>query len=135
MTDKERMAELEHDLAERAEHMEYMLMELADIKLTHIKLPLDADGVPIHIGDDIVLPNGTRDRVRFFTVNDGGITLNDRGWRPSKCRVVKHETVEDILAELVNHALSGIDNDLMRIKATAPFIKDYAERIREAVEQ
>lgn len=74
----------------------------AEIAEKYMLLPVDADGVPIHVGDSIEYPNGRRDIVRFITVNDNAPTFNESGWIASKCRHVKQRTVEDVLEELLD---------------------------------
>ena len=105
----------------------------AEIAEKYMELPVDADGVPIHVGDSIEYPNGRRDVVRFITVNDNVPTFNERGWVASKCRHVKPDPIKELLSELANDVWeasctcqttwsdSGLDGIEER----------YAERIRE----
>ena len=51
-----------------------------------VKLPVDADGVPIHIGDMVEYLTGGRDVVRFITLNGSGWTVNERGWEACTMR-------------------------------------------------
>lgn len=96
-----------------------------EIEAAYMKLPVDADGVPIRVGDEIEYPNGRRDVVRFITINDNLPTFNESGWIASKCRHVKPDTVEDIIAE-VYHLVREAEDE-------RGLIADYAERIRKAV--
>lgn len=48
-----------------------------------VRLPVDADGVPIHVGDVMEVGNGRRDEVRFLTLSGNGWAFNDKGWVPS----------------------------------------------------
>ena len=96
---------------------------------THVELPLDADGVPIHVGDTIEHPNGKHDRVRFITINDNVPTFNERGWVASKCRHVEPRTVEDVLRELADVARLDRAHDL-----DDGDIEGFAAEIRELME-
>lgn len=96
-----------------------------EIEAAYMKLPVDADGVPIRVGDEIEYPNGRRDVVRFITINDDLPTFNGDWWTASKCRHVKPDTVEGIIAE-VYHLVREAEDE-------RGLIADYAERIRKAV--
>ena len=63
-----------------------------------VRLPVDADGVPIHVGDLMEVSNGRRDEVRFLTLNEDGWAFNEKGWVPNWSH--HHApTVEDVLRE------------------------------------
>lgn len=103
----------------------------AEIAERYMLLPVDADGVPIHVGDTIEYPNGKRDVVRFITVNDNMPTFNERGWVASKCRHIKPRTIEDVLTDLVNEvARQGHQIGLTGHELTMR----YADEIRELME-
>ena len=96
----------------------------AEIAERYIELPVDFDGVPIRIGDAITLPNGQRDRARYFCINANGARLNERGWVPSACRHVKPRTIEDVLRELRDESRQDLrDFDLSA----------YAAELREMI--
>lgn len=106
----------------------------AEIAEKYMELPVDADGVPIRVGDKVEYQNGKRDVVRFITVNDGEPTLNERGWIPGKCRHVKPRTVEDVLNDCADEISEkrGIAPELNRDTPTRNEIVDkYADEIRE----
>ena len=65
----------------------------------YLLLPVDADGVPIHVGDEIEYGNGTRDKVRFIVINEGEPTFNERGWCPNHCHHVKPDPIKELLEE------------------------------------
>lgn len=69
----------------------------------YVALPLDADGEPIHVGDEIQLINGGRDEVRSMTINGAGWLVNERGWWPIN---LHHHppTVEDVLEDMIAEA-------------------------------
>lgn len=103
----------------------------AEIAEKYMELPVDADGVPTHVGDTIEYPNGKRDVVRFITVNDNMPTFNERGWVASKCRHIKPRTIEDVLTDLVNEvARQGHQIGLTGHELTMR----YADEIRELME-
>ena len=73
-----------------------------EIAEKYMELPVDADGVPIKPGDEIVYGNGTHDVVRFIVINEGEPTFNERGWCPNHCRHVKPDPVKELLEEYEN---------------------------------
>ena len=94
-----------------------------------VRLPLDADGVPLRVGDEIEYPNGARDTVRFATISPIGWAVNDRGWVPEAVRHHHPPTVEDVLramcVEIDRRCESGhIDYDEL--------FAEYAKRLRLA---
>ena len=70
-----------------------------------IRLPKDADGVTLRVGDEIEYPNGARDTVRFATISPIGWAVNDRGWKPEAMRHYTSPTVEDVLREFADRYL------------------------------
>lgn len=98
----------------------------AEVAERYIELPCDADGVPIHVGDTVEYPNGSRDVVRFITVNDNEPTFNEMGWIGGKCRHVKPRTLEDVL-----EALSWESEDLEYDGDRPALIAKYAAEIRD----
>ena len=100
----------------------------AEIAEKFMKLPVDADGVVIHVGDAIEYPNGRRDVVRFITFGDSGPTLNEGGWLTSRCYHVQPRTIEDVLREFAKRVLnSGHQWGLDAEETTAK----YADELRE----
>ena len=100
-----------------------------EIAERYMELPVDADGVPIRVGDAIEYSNGERDVVRFITANGSVPTFNERGWVASKCRHVKPRTVEDVLRELADVARLDRAHDL-----DDGDIEGFAAEIRELME-
>jgi len=101
-----------------------------------VALPLDADGVPIRVGDTVEYPNGRRDVVRFITFNDNMPTFNEQGWVASKCRHAKPRTVEDVLEEFIA-AYDEWDCNTYDDERTAgrrELFAKYADEIRELME-
>lgn len=108
---------------------------LADFEQTHIKLPVDADGAPIRLGDTLVIEfGGSADIgdvsdihlregkcvVSICFEHDGGITA-----LPEYFRHVKPDTVESLLEEFHGKLWSD-DEEQMAL------LEEYAERIRRA---
>ena len=91
-----------------------------------VRLPLDAEGVPIHVGDLMEVGNGRRDEVRFLTLNGNGWTFNDKGWVPSWSH---HHTltVEDVLRDYASRILivGCIDEE-------DELVAEYAAKLRLA---
>lgn len=92
-----------------------------------VRLPKDADGVPLRVGDEIEYPNGARDTVRFATISPIGWAVNDRGWVPEAVRHHHPPTVEDVLKEFADRVCNsghqwGLD--------AADTIAEYAKRLR-----
>lgn len=91
-----------------------------------IRLPVDADGVPIRPGD--LLVDTTSDYELYATkmfLGLNGWAINAR--RPDELRHVKPDTVEGLLAEFENHVRCDGADDAS--------IAEYAERIRKAVQE
>ena len=100
-----------------------------EIDSRYMLLPVDADGVPIHVGDSIEYPNGRRDIVRFITVNDNVPTFNEKGWIASKCRHVKPRTVEDVLREFAQDIrLESIEKSPLSDEAIAKYAAELQMR-------
>lgn len=86
------------------------------IERDYMKLPVDADGVPIHVGDKLECnANGYEGTFTVFAVGDKSVIGNHEiEWvknNPSNwfhiasyCRHVKPRTLEDVLRELVECA-------------------------------
>lgn len=113
--------------------MEFTKEQQEYIEKYYLRYPLDADGVPIHVGDTIEYPNGRRDVVRFITVNDNMPTFNERGWVASKCRHVKPDPLKELLEELANEVweASCTCQTTLSDSGLDGIEERYAERIRE----
>jgi hypothetical protein len=108
------------DTAEIADEIE---AEIAD---NYMRLPVDADGVPIHVGDELECHANGYDGV--FTVfaigNDVVVGNQDIEWigrNPSKwfhvasfCTHVKPRTLEDVLRDVWKEALDYAKSDIWR---------------------
>ena len=108
-----------------------------EIKEQYMKLPLDANGEPIHIGDEVRLnKNGGKFTVRGIGENSAGNPvmwgareLNTQTTRhriDGEVRLVRPETVENILQDLMNEFYFA-ENE-------RELISEYAERIKKVVD-
>lgn len=95
-----------------------------------VKLPVDADGEPLRVGDEIEYPNGARDTVRFATISPIGWAVNDRGWKPEAMRHHHPPTVEDVLFESLRH-FGAVDE---RTPDVDEWLHEHAKRLRLAGE-
>ena len=103
-----------------------------EISERYVLLPVDADGVPIHVGDSITLPNGSRDNVRFITIREHDMVFNERGWVPGKCTHTKPRTLEDVLHDFANEAEWEQSSDSYE-EIESRLITLYAAEIREMI--
>lgn len=107
----------------------------AELAERYIELPVDADGVPIHVGDVMVthhLADGYTTKpwtVWYITNFAGKVEVHDTNgaWR---CHGDAHHhrppTVEDVLDEFVARWMDTHHDDLPALKA------EYAKRLRLA---
>lgn len=118
-----------------------------ELKQQYIKLPLDADGVPIRTGDTIsyremIHPHDC-DTIVFYDDGEWRVHTTD-SWllNPIECRHVKQDTVESLLEEFSQKMTENIgmytaesieDDELKRLDEKT--IADYAERIRKVAER
>lgn len=126
------LAIMEHDGTKPSFHeLSKALDAIEDELAGYIELPVDADGEPLRVGDEIEYPNGARDTVRFATISPIGWAVNDRGWVPEVMRHHHPPTVEDVLREFADLVrkerieLATISEDT---------IAEYAKRLRLAGE-
>lgn len=142
----ERIAELDAELEAEREESAFFEAErdrlykvLADMESTHMKLPVDADGAPIRLGDEVSMVGREDGVVASIEVNDRGfayVGIRPHGWDvPTRCTPeeiehVKPETVEGIVAE----AMSLACEPEAPYSKNSTLVKTYVERIRKAVE-
>ena len=89
------------------------------------RLPRDADGKYIRIGDVMETESGKRFEVRFFTLTESEWTVNSEGWFTEKLRHHHAPTVEDVLSEM----LDAVDDDRY---GQDRIIAEYAAKLRLA---
>ena len=101
----------------------------AEIAERYMLLPVDADGVPIHVGDRLTNINKPSDEYIVAGVN--GEKLFVYGGHAficaSQCRHVRPRTIEDVLRDLVD-GIDSVEFDAL----TA--IGEAADEIRELME-
>ena len=96
-----------------------------EIAERYIELPVDADGVPIHIGDELFNKNKPTDTYKVTAIADNGylrIYHDTAHIHSSQCRHVKPRTIEDVLREFAD--------EVERCCDTTDTIAEYAEEIR-----
>ena len=98
----------------------------AEIADNYMRLPVDADGVPIHISDVLECDaNGYKGTFTVFAIGNNTVVGNhDIEWirdNPSKwfhvasfCCHVKPRTLEDVLRDVWNEALDYAKSDMWR---------------------
>lgn len=99
-----------------------------------VALPLDADGIPIHLGDEMCTVDTPEyhSPVEFMTLTEKGwMMINGDDVGPSELRHWDAPSIENLLNEFANR----IDKSghLWGLYADET-VAEYAERIREAVE-
>lgn len=95
----------------------------AEIAERYMKLPVDADGVPIHCGDYMKLDNGHKGNVWLIGAQD--IMMSDHmcfDW--AKSRHVKPRTLEDVLYECFHDCMYKYPFGIESI------ISKYADELR-----
>lgn len=123
--DSAKLAELAHENAK-------LKREIAE---KYMELPVDADGVPIHIGDELETAHGAKMIVEYVGEREVRVYLDGEHYRISQdeyaytCRHVKHDPVKELLEEFVREHCTG--NELP--DHGNPVYADYAAKIREAV--
>lgn len=131
------------DLRERVENLQ---KELDDIENTHMKLPVDSEGVPIHYGDmleyveyhtgDTKTGRVVNYSIRENEFNEVSWTINCGQWcNPETTHHAKLETLEDVLEDMI---LSENNNwgelsTMCNSDAMEEVISKYADKIREIV--
>ena len=101
---------------------------------THIELPVDADGVPIHIGDELIPDRGNKKivvtRLKYSRKHAwmiGGANRDDLSeydlYAPDETRHYRKQTVVELLSEFGKICQDGYD--------IGDSIHEYADKIRE----
>lgn len=101
-----------------------------DVEERYLELPVDADGVPWHIGD-VIEGHG---ELRCMSINCNGWTFaSSTAIDPSIHRHVKPRTIEDVLRDVWKEALDYAKSDMWRspdevFAERAADIRELAER-------
>lgn len=106
----------------------------AEISERYMELPVDADGVPIHIGDLVKVNDGEDDGyidgfTSEFTCGDGELmpTIDTVQYRACDMRHVGERTIEYVLGEFVQ---TWNDSEYEDDDAYQSLIAKYADEIR-----
>jgi len=106
--------------------------EVTILGVDYAALPLDADGVPIHVGDDmqsVIEPASHGTVYRMELRRDGWwIYFSSVDTRPTKCRHHHEPTVEDVLREMADRCYADEDEPRDRDAIVA----EYAAKLRLA---
>lgn len=99
----------------------------AEIAERFMELPMDADGVPIRIGDTVCeVDDRTPVKVMSLTFYEDCVDVNVCGMNPNLLRHVKPRTVEDVLREFTEKYQCCISDNGRSIT-----LAKYAAEIRE----
>lgn len=115
-----------------AERLEAAASERADVTLfgvDYTALPLDADGVPIHVGDVLDGYGKTIEVVELRIGRSGWVLISRDGNAYADCAAFAHHhapTVEDVLEEFVARWMETHHDDIPALKA------EYAAKLRLA---
>ena len=105
-------AEHERRMVERADRYSELRNKMNNC---YIELPKDADGVPIHVGDEVeeIDCDGGHRVVELRMCESGWwVTANGICRRPHKYRHYHAPTVEDVLREFANEVYADADNEI-----------------------
>ena len=92
-----------------------------------VRLPLDADGVPIHIGDVIAYEDNTKPKEVVALVPPSVVMVEDGPHYADMCRHYREPTVEDVLREFVTE-FNRDDTEL----CDEEIIEQFAAKLRLA---
>jgi len=110
--------------AEHERQLEVLYRDMSDAE--YVKLPVDANGEYIHIGDRMqVCDTGTVFNVTLLRLINSGWVVNPVNFVPSNLRHYREPTVEDVLREFGDwyaHTKGGCDED--------GIIAEYAAKLR-----
>ena len=103
--------------------------ELADLRSRTVELPVDADGVPIRVGDMMKsIATDTKGKVTSITSNAFFIDYGCTGYRPIAFRHYNPPTTEDVLRQLCADYLdvqTGTDS-----REERELFAEYAKRLQ-----
>lgn len=109
------------------------IRELNNLADASVLLPVDADGVPIHVGDELTDGENLPSAVCCMLLRDGGWTVASKalfgfGIRPSTLRHVKPDSWEGIIADaiILGRQLEWLDNS----RGDADSERELVERCR-----
>lgn len=103
--------------------------EIAD---NYMKLPLDADGVPIHVGDELEYVLTQNGRYKTQAINEYGVIVESNGKRQIGAALVRHvkpRTIEDVLYDFGRDERWNDEGESVDIERE--IIAKYAAEIRK----
>ena len=117
--------------AEHERQLEALYRDMSDAE--YVKLPVDADGVPWHLGDELTMEGevcdvvGIGDKTIFYAFGNGvdwTIAHNNRHH--------KQPTVEDVLSEFTDAILewSGKSGTVAEVGTWSDVAAEYAAKLR-----
>lgn len=135
----ERLNEANDRLRERLGH--------DDSRVGYMKLPVDADGEPIRVGDGIVHPNGKRgqvlginyrksDETRLFVLGDNGLAYTcEPGQVLHACPMEEAGTVPAAIVDELAKIAESLESPWARgdLRAVNAYEARLAHRIRKAI--
>lgn len=75
-----------------------------------VELPVDADGVPIHVGDVMEGLHGENANAKFLVLHEDGVwDVGDRGWVPSFLRHHQPDSWERIIHDAIAEGFERTD--------------------------
>ena len=127
--------EIEHDVDDMWHAMTIDAKPMTDENMAKsgwVRLPVDADGVPIHIGDWITGDWDAKAKVVAITSEDV------YWWEPDGCHwchayEVRHHyapTVEDVLREFASDIADVLGGDDFRLDDSDELFAEYAAKLR-----
>ena len=135
------LLEIGNQLTDMENQRDELQDKLDEIEHTHIKLPVDADGVPIKPGDYMALGDsrGEVKALSYAPYNElpWQMQLDDYEWYVTvNAHHVQPDTVESVLEKALYEAahLDRPEGYWASAADVTNIVNDYAERIRKAVE-
>ena len=106
-----------------------------EIEAQYLKLPVDEDGVPIHIGDMLLKSTGAPQASygEVVGLSDDSVWFDAKdGWESNWSNLTRHVKPDAVAEELARFLSACGDDDPHYYDEQ---IAEFAERIRKAVEQ
>ena len=102
-----------------------------EIAERYMPLPVDADGVPICVGDVVAAQDEQPFEVRAFQLDALGWFAIERlgsQWNVNQLHHVKSRTLEDVVADAIQYGHNGITGDRIEGK-----VAEFCAEIRELI--
>lgn len=104
----------------------------AEIAERFMELPVDADGVPIHVGDEIT----DRDCIPgiVISVSATRVYCKDGSWvYPSDCHHFKPDSLEEVLCKALADASTGTPDWGRNLNPLDPYVTELADTVYATV--